>query len=91
MIVVPRVISNIKEKIQGMVSEGSGLKKAIFNKGYQKQSEAVNNGKRKGFWDLLVFNKIKKKLGGNVRLLISGGAPLTGFFFFSLFHFFFNN
>ena len=77
MAVVPRVISSIKEKIQAMVSQGSKLKQKIFKKGYDKQSDSIKHGKRASFWDMLVFNKIKKKLGGKVRLLISGGAPLT--------------
>eukprot|EP01091_Cochliopodium_minus_P014737 TRINITY_DN5050_c0_g2_i1.p1 TRINITY_DN5050_c0_g2~~TRINITY_DN5050_c0_g2_i1.p1 ORF type:complete len:710 (+),score=226.12 TRINITY_DN5050_c0_g2_i1:1-2130(+) len=77
MTVVPRVITSIKEKIQALVSSGSKLKQKIFKRGYEKQSEAVTNGKRNSIWDILVFNKIKKKLGGKVRLLLSGGAPLT--------------
>lgn len=28
-------------------------------------------------WDRLVFNKIKDKLGGRVRLLTSGASPLS--------------
>ena len=27
--------------------------------------------------DRLVFDKIKQRLGGRVRLIVSGGAPLT--------------
>ncbi|MCI28609.1 long chain acyl-CoA synthetase 6 peroxisomal, partial [Trifolium medium] len=28
-------------------------------------------------WDRLVFNKIKDKLGGRVRLMVSGASPLS--------------
>lgn len=28
-------------------------------------------------WDRLVFNKIKEKLGGRVRLMVSGASPLS--------------
>lgn len=29
------------------------------------------------FFDRLVFSKIKARLGGHVRLIVSGGAPLA--------------
>lgn len=29
------------------------------------------------FWDKLVFNKIKEKLGGRVRFMGSGASPLS--------------
>lgn len=28
-------------------------------------------------WDRLVFNKIKDRLGGRVRLIVSGASPLS--------------
>lgn len=29
------------------------------------------------FFDRLVFSKVKQRLGGNVKLIVSGGAPLA--------------
>ncbi|KAB1212528.1 Long chain acyl-CoA synthetase 7, peroxisomal [Morella rubra] len=41
--------------------------------------EASNNGgwNPSPMWDILVFNKIKDKLGGRVRLMASGASPLS--------------
>lgn len=40
------------------------------------QLENVNNGTRNGMWDSLVFNKIKDRLGGRVRMMATGAAPM---------------
>ena len=29
-----------------------------------------------GFYDKVVFSKVKEKFGGKVRLMITGGAPI---------------
>lgn len=29
-------------------------------------------------WDLVIFNKVKSILGGDIRAMLCGGAPLSG-------------
>ncbi len=81
MVSVPRLFEKIYNLIIKSVEEGSNTKKAIFNWAVEvgrKYSEG-----RRGFValqkrvaDKLVFDKLKQRTGGHVRLFVSGGAAL---------------
>lgn len=81
MISVPRLFEKMYNLIVKSVEEGSDTKKKIFN-------WAVETGRRyaegerglvaiqKKIADKLVFDKLKARTGGHVRLFVSGGAAL---------------
>jgi len=73
---VPRVYTRIYDKIQQTISESGFIKKTLFDMAYASQLENVRKGTRNSFWDTLVFDKIKARLGGRVRIMASGAAPL---------------
>ena len=52
----------------------------IFNFALAKKSEEVHKGivRRNSVWDSLIFWWVRGKVGGNVRLIITGSAPLKG-------------
>ena len=80
---VPRVLEKVYDKIVEKGKDLTGIKKAIFfwslDIGHQFQEPPVNGFFYKlklGIARKLVFSQWQKALGGNVELIISGGAAL---------------
>lgn len=66
------------------VNSKGGLSKKLFDLAYSRRLSAVNGswlgawGPERHLWNLLVFKKVQAILGGRVRFVLSGGAPLSG-------------
>lgn len=76
---VPRVFNKIYEKTSQTVAKLTGFKKWLYNRGV---SVKLNNLRSTGYnehrlYDALVFNRIRKEIGGNVLLIFLGGAPIS--------------
>lgn len=93
---VPRIFEKVYNGVLTNGTAGSGLKPALFRWAltqFDEYVEAKNQGKEYNPLSFklarrLVFSKVRKaldaKLGGNLRLFVSGGAPLSkkiGYFF----------
>ncbi|KAK8692855.1 hypothetical protein V6N13_070460 [Hibiscus sabdariffa] len=78
---VPRVLDRIYSGLQQKISEGSLLRKTLFNAAYSFKFYNMRNGSKHGeaspFSDKIVFSQVKEKLGGNLRIILSGAAPLS--------------
>ncbi|XP_052138963.1 long chain acyl-CoA synthetase 6, peroxisomal-like [Oryza glaberrima] len=75
---VPRLYNRIYAAITNAVKESGGLKERLFHAAYNAKRQAIINGRNPSpMWDRLVFNKIKARLGGRVRLMTSGASPLS--------------
>ncbi|KAE8725231.1 Long chain acyl-CoA synthetase 7, peroxisomal [Hibiscus syriacus] len=75
---VPRLYNRIYAGITNAVSTSGGLKERLFRAAYNSKRQAIVNGRNPSpIWDKLVFNKIKEKLGGRVRIMGSGASPLS--------------
>jgi long-chain acyl-CoA synthetase len=80
-VAVPRVYEKVR---QGTEHKAQGFKKKIMNWALgqgKKHREEIIAGKTPGspFWKLankLVFTKLREAFGGQVKLFVSGGAPL---------------
>ncbi|KAB1202267.1 Long chain acyl-CoA synthetase 7, peroxisomal [Morella rubra] len=78
---VPRSIrsnSGYCDRIANAVSASGMLRDRLFRAAYNSKRKAIMSGRNPSpMWDILVFNKIKDKLGGRVRLMASGASPLS--------------
>ncbi|XP_010507915.1 PREDICTED: long chain acyl-CoA synthetase 1-like [Camelina sativa] len=78
---VPRVFERIHEGIQKALQELNPRRRLIFYALYKYKLAWMNRGyshsKASRVADFIAFKKIKNQLGGRIRLLVSGGAPLS--------------
>ena len=75
---VPRLFSRFYDAIEKKLGELQGWTKSALNHGLNKKISNVttNGGYTHKVYDRIFFNKTKAALGGRVRLMISGSAPL---------------
>lgn len=75
---VPRVFDRIYSKVQGGLH---GLKKTIYDWMFSRKKASLLNGAHphSASWlaDAVVFKKVKAALGGKVRVVVAGGAPIA--------------
>lgn len=78
MAAVPKVLSRIRERALTAVS-GSRLKSAILDTALQRKSRRLSrlHVDRNTLWDRLVFRRVQEGLGGRVRFVAVGGAPIS--------------
>ncbi|XP_017697272.2 long chain acyl-CoA synthetase 4-like isoform X1 [Phoenix dactylifera] len=78
---VPRVLDRIYSGLQDKIFSGGFLKQTLFNFAYKYKLRNMNRGSKHDeaspILDKIVFNKVKQGLGGKVRLILSGAAPLA--------------
>ncbi|KAK7307898.1 hypothetical protein VNO77_41358 [Canavalia gladiata] len=78
---VPRVLDRVYSGLTQKISAGGFLKKALFHLAYSLKLNNMKKGLKHGeaspLVDRFVFDKVKQGLGGKVRLILSGAAPLA--------------
>ncbi|KAJ3323464.1 Long chain acyl-CoA synthetase 7 peroxisomal [Boothiomyces sp. JEL0866] len=76
---VPLVINKLHDRIQQKAETLPFLYKFLFGLSFKRKKMMLENGilKRNSIYDQLIFNKFQKAIGGNVRLIVSGGAPIN--------------
>jgi len=76
---VPRIFQRVYEVITTGMSKLGGIKKAMADRAVKTKLENYrkNGGVTHSIWDRLIFSKSKAALGGNVRLMLTGSAPIA--------------
>lgn len=75
---VPRLWNRLYDKVWAQVRASGGLKQKLFETAIESKLEGLkNNQLTHALYDTLVFGKVKDKLGGRVRVMVTGSAPLS--------------
>lgn len=78
--VVPRLLEKMHSRIYGMVDQSTGVRKYIGKKAiYRASTKNPDDSKHilDYVYDKVVYKQIRERLGGRLRLCISGSAPLS--------------
>ena len=78
---VPRIYQRIFDGAQAKLKEMSPIVRRLFNKALELK---MKDFQEKGilhniFWDNIIFNKIKNILGGRIRFMLIGSAPMDSY------------
>uniref|UniRef100_A0A452FPB8 Arachidonate--CoA ligase n=1 Tax=Capra hircus TaxID=9925 RepID=A0A452FPB8_CAPHI len=75
--VVPRLLNRMFDRIFGQAN--TTLKRWLLDFASKRKEAELRSGiiRNNSLWDKLIFHKIQSSLGGKVRLMITGAAPVS--------------
>ena len=73
---VPRVYQRIYDAVMAEVKKQNVMKRFAFNMAYMQKLWWLRAGQRTPYTDPMFFGAIRDKLGGRLKILVSGGAAL---------------
>ncbi|XP_046946615.1 long-chain-fatty-acid--CoA ligase 1 isoform X1 [Lynx rufus] len=75
--VVPRLLNRMFDRIFGQAN--TTLKRWLLDFASKRKESELRSGiiRNNSLWDKLIFHKIQSSLGGKVRLMVTGAAPVS--------------
>ncbi|XP_002737732.1 fatty acid CoA ligase Acsl3-like [Saccoglossus kowalevskii] len=77
MTTVPVILDRVYKGVMEKVNEGSPFQKALFHWAFNYKVKQVEKHFDTPFINRVVFHKIRSLLGGRLRFMLCGGAPLS--------------
>lgn len=74
---VPVVWERIRKGALSKVEHTGGFTKSLFEFAYKVKLDAVRRNKSSPLLDSIVFKNFKRQTGGKLRIMLSGGAPIS--------------
>ncbi len=67
------------DNIQSTICQLNPLKRYLFNMALSVKSQEIEKHQvtRHMFWDKFILKRIQQRLGGRIKLIVSGAAPLS--------------
>ncbi|KAL3502580.1 hypothetical protein ACH5RR_037029 [Cinchona calisaya] len=84
MAAVPAILDRVREGVLKKVDEKGGFSEKLFNISFKRRVAAIQGswfgawGLEARLWDIIIFKRIRSILGGKIRFMLCGGAPLSG-------------
>ncbi|NXK94162.1 ACSL5 ligase, partial [Formicarius rufipectus] len=75
--VVPRLLNRMYDKIQS--GANSPMKRCLLNFAVAVKTAELKQGifRNDSIWDKIVFKKVQESMGGKVRIMVTGAAPIS--------------
>nr|CAG8435823.1 11895_t:CDS:2 [Entrophospora candida]CAG8437909.1 12134_t:CDS:2 [Entrophospora candida] len=75
---VPRLLNRVYDKVMAGVKSKGGITQFLFNTAFNVKKKNLSKGTVEHIlWDKLVFRPIRARLGGRVKSILSGSAPIS--------------
>eukprot|EP00731_Ephydatia_muelleri_P024786 Em0016g1057a len=76
---VPRLLNRVYDKMISAVT-ASPVKKWLYETAFASKMAELRRGiiRNNSIWDWLIFSRVQKGLGGQIRILITASAPISG-------------